>query len=76
MGAGHHGPPCYCKLTEAEHAAMLEAARRKHPDVMAILAFSDRFCNRPLLVQLPLFPEWVRPACWTQCQKQHGYRIG
>jgi len=38
---------------------MLKAVGRKHPDSVAVLAFSDRFCNRPLLVQLPLFAKLV-----------------
>jgi len=61
------------ETTEAEHAAMLEAARRKHPSSVAVLTFNDRFCKRPMLVQLPLFPELVRPICWTP---QHNDRIG
>ncbi len=43
---------------------MLEAARRKPPDSVTVLAFSDRFGKRPRLLQLPLFPELVRPVCW------------
>ncbi len=53
------------EITETENAAMLAAGRQNHPDSVAMLAFDDRFCKRPLLVQLPLFPEWVRPACWA-----------
>lgn len=33
--------------------------RRKHPDVVAVFAFDNRFSKRPLLVQLSLFPELV-----------------
>ncbi len=64
------------EITEVKHRRMLEAARRKHPDTgVAVLEFDGRFCQRPLLVQLPLFPELVRPACWTP-REQHNYRIG
>ncbi len=51
------------EITEAEHADMLGAARREHPNTAALLAFSDRFCKRPMLVQLPLFPACVGPTC-------------
>ncbi len=44
---------------------MLEATRRMYPALVAVVAFDDRFGKRPQLVWLPLFPEWVRPTCWT-----------
>ncbi len=43
------------ELTEAERRRILEAARRKHPDSVAVLALSDWFCKRPLAVQLSCF---------------------
>ncbi len=62
------------ELTEAEHVGMLEAGRRKHPRSVAVLAFDD-FFKRPVLIQLPLFPELVRPTCWTpRTLEQHGQR--
>ncbi len=42
---------------------MLKEDRRKPPDPVAVPAFDDRFCKRPMMIQLPLFPKLVRPAC-------------
>jgi len=44
------------EISEEEHRRMLEAARRKHPDTVAVLAFSVRFCKRP---------EWAKPVRWA-----------
>lgn len=52
------------EVTADEHRRMLEAVRRKNLGTVAMLAFSDRFCKRSVLIQLPLFPEIVHPACW------------
>lgn len=60
------------EITEEQHAALWPLVRQEHPQSIAVLAFNDRFGKRPLLVQLPLFPELVRPACWMP---QHNDRI-
>jgi len=44
---------------------MPDRVHQDHPKTIAALAFDDAFCKRPQLVQLHLFPELVRPACWT-----------
>ncbi len=33
---------------------MLGAERRRNPDTVAVLAFSARFCKRPVMTQLPM----------------------